>query len=72
MVKIDYGNIMPPPLRKRKIGGTKKPATELVVKQEPSEDVEEGEVVENTTFPSISGMTEEDKKICEELYGDLV
>jgi hypothetical protein len=72
MVKIDYGNIMPPPLRKRKIGGTKKPATELVVKQEPSEDVEEGEVVENTTFPSLSGLTEEDKKICEELYGDLV
>ena len=67
IVKIDYGNILPPPLRKRKIGETKKPATELVVKQEPSEDVEEGGVV---------GLREEDKKICEEFleefYGNLV
>jgi hypothetical protein len=71
MVKIDYGNILPPPRRKlRKIGGTNKPVTELVVKQEPTEDVEDGEVVDDTT--KYVGLSEEDKKICEELYGDLV
>ena len=70
-LKIDYGNIVPPPPRKRKIGGTKKPAAELVVKQEISENVEDGEVVENSTT-IFTGLSEEDKKICEELYGDLV
>jgi hypothetical protein len=69
MVNIDYGNIMPPPLRKRRIPA-KKPAAELVVKQEPSEDAEEGEVVNETT--KFVGLSEEDKKICEELYGDLM
>jgi hypothetical protein len=70
-LKIDYGNIIPPPLRKRKIGGTKKPAAELVVKQEISENLEEGELVEEQTT-IFTGLSEEDKKICEELYGDLV
>jgi hypothetical protein len=70
MVKIEYGNIMPPPLRKRRIPA-KKPAAELVVKQEPSQDVEEGDVVEEKTT-IFTGLSEEDKKACEELYGDLV
>jgi hypothetical protein len=69
--KIEYGNIIPPPLRKRKFGGAKKPAAELVVKQDPSEDVEEGELVEEKTT-IFTGLSEEDKKACEELYGDLV
>jgi hypothetical protein len=70
MVKIDYGNIAPPPPRKSKIGGINKPTIELVVKQEQSENVDEGEVVEDTT--RFAGLSEEDKKICEELYGDLM
>jgi hypothetical protein len=74
-VTIDYGNFMPlPPQRKLKIGGAKakKPAAELVVKQgEPSEELEEGEVVEQpkTIF---TGLSEEDRKASEELYGDLI
>jgi hypothetical protein len=56
------------------LGGAKakKPAAELVVKQEePSEELEEGEVVEQpkTIF---TGLSEEDRKASEELYGDLM
>ncbi len=69
MVKIDYGNILPPPKRKTKFQ-VKKPAAELVV-AEPAQDVEDGEVVEEKTT-IFTGLSEEDKKICEELYGDLV
>jgi hypothetical protein len=73
-VTIDYGNASIPPLSKRKLGGAKakKPAAELVVKQEePSEELEEGEVVEQpkTIF---TGLSEEDRKASEELYGDLM
>ena len=73
-VTIDYGNASIPPLSKRKLGGAKakKPAAELVVKQgEPSEELEEGEVVEQpkTIF---TGLSEEDRKASEELYGDLI
>jgi hypothetical protein len=73
-VTIDYGNASIPPLSKRKLGGAKakKPAAELVVRQgEPSEELEEGEVVEQpkTIF---TGLSEEDRKASEELYGDLM
>ena len=73
-VTIDYGNASIPPLSKRKLEGVKakKPAAELVVKQEePSEELEEGEVVEQpkTIF---TGLSEEDRKASEELYGDLM
>ena len=63
--KIDYGNILPPPKRKTKYQA-KKPAAELVV----AEQVEDGEVVEEQT--TFTGLSEEDRKACLELYGDLV
>jgi hypothetical protein len=40
-ITIDHGNTRHSPLSKRKFGGVKKPAAELVVQQEPSEDVKE-------------------------------
>ena len=58
---INYGNIIPPK-RKFKII---KPAAELVV----SEALEDGEVVEEKTI--FTGLSEEDRKACLELYGDL-
>lgn len=73
MVKIDYGNIQPPPLRKRRpVGGLKKKAPELVetVTAQKNDDLEDGEVVESGE-DRYAGMSEADKKACEELYGDL-
>jgi len=74
MVKIDYGNIQPPPLRKRRLVGGLKKAPQLVENVvEPAakaNDVENFEVVKSPV-DRYDGMLEEDKKVCEELYGDL-
>jgi hypothetical protein len=73
-VKVEYGNIMPP-IRKRKFGGITKKATPELVEQvvervtNPTDELEEGEVVEEQGFV---GLSEEDKKACDELYGDFV
>jgi hypothetical protein len=69
IVPIEYGNIIPPmPKRRRPIGGVKKnPVPVEIVEAQSKDDVlEEGEVVDR-----YAGMSEEDKKACEELYGDL-
>lgn len=68
MVKIDYGDAIPPPLRKRKITA-KNPAADLVVKQEPLQ-VQDGEVVEEQ--PIFSGCSEEKREICDELYREFM
>lgn len=71
----NYGDIIPPLIKKRRpVGGLKKKATQLVVEVvEPAakaNDLEDGEVVESPD-DRYAGMSEEDKKACEELYGDL-
>ena len=73
-VKVEYGNIMPP-IRKRKFGGITKKATPELVEQvvekvtNSTDELEEGEIVEEQEF---EGLSEEDKKACDELYGDFV
>jgi hypothetical protein len=68
MVKIDYGNAVPPPPRRKTGGETKKPILELV-EQAPN-NLEEGEVVENKKIV-YTELSEEDRKECDELYGDI-
>jgi len=70
MVKIDYGNIQPPPLRKRRVVPKKTPELVETVTATKNDDLEDGEVVESGD-ERYAGMSEADKKACEDLYGDL-
>jgi len=70
MTNIDFGNIQPPPLRKRRIVPNKAPELEELVNTPKNDNLEEDEVVESGEV-RYAGMSEADKKVCEELYGDL-
>lgn len=70
MAKIDYGNIQPPPLRKRRVVHNKAPELVESVTTSKNDNLEEGDVVESGE-DRYAGMCEADKKACEELYGDL-
>ena len=65
-LKVEYGN-MPSPPKRRPIGGLKKKSVPVeIVEVQVKDELEEGELVER-----YAGMSLEDKKDCEELYGDL-
>lgn len=71
IVKIDYGNIIPPPRRRRVVP---KKAVELVETVVPviskESEIEDGEVADSPVV-RYAGMSEADRKDCEDLYGDL-
>ena len=68
IVKNDYDNIqLPPPLRKRRVVPKKcQPQIVETVTAPKNDNLEEGEVVDSGV-----GMSETDKKACEELYSDF-
>jgi hypothetical protein len=67
-VLLDYGHVVPP--KKRNVAA-KKPVTELVVQEPVVKDpvVQEQEPAEEQTI--IISLSDEDRKACEEMYGDL-